>query len=152
MKGINKFRGHPAYVLLHMIRENNMQLQGIESLDISLPSSPSQAGTTMKEYDLPFALPFLLPNLCKLNFSNTAVPSVVLLKFLEECPRLETVTWNHMPVATNMGICGESLRSGKALREINMDDSIFTTGFLGDSRDMKKIADLHNDPTTYFFH
>ena len=33
-----------------------------------------------------------------------------------------------------------------------MDDSIFSTGLLGDSRIMRKIADLHKDPTIYLFH
>ena len=147
VKGINKFcSSYPAYVLLHMIWENNMQLTGIESLDILLLSP----GGTMKEYDLPLALLFLLPNLCDINFSNMAVPSYILFQFLEESPRLETVIWNHILVASNMEICGDSLRSGNTLRQNNMDDSIFLTG-LG-NRIGGKIADLHNYSTIYLFH
>mmetsp|Transcript_8720 Transcript_8720/g.8556 ORF Transcript_8720/g.8556 Transcript_8720/m.8556 type:complete len:88 (-) Transcript_8720:30-293(-) len=75
------------------------------------------------------ALLFLLPNVCDIHVSNTAVPSPILFQFLEECVLGEKHSYGIIFRWRPMWkyVVKAYARSGNAVRDINMDDSLFST-------------------------
>ena len=161
---VDKFDGSPFPEFgefLEWIAENNIRMEGIRILNMSLLSSTTTTTTKIDfmNASLPKALSRIMPNLCELDLSNTYIRRFrhILLKFSKNCPRLEKVTWNNIP-STNfmrvdpsnnfMRVDGTDMEFSINLREISMDNSVFNH-YLQDENEM---SDLINHPNTFLFH
>jgi len=124
---------------------NIMQLYGI----VSLKFSSKTVG--YNTYDsLPIALSCMLPNLCKLDISNTNFGRVVVKNYCENCPALEKITNNNNRSRGLTGIHpdGSDMLSATNLREFMMDNSAFHCYTIF----RNEMSDLNNHPTIFLLH
>jgi hypothetical protein len=103
-----------------------IMLQHVRVLDLSFPSNALKKDTTLKVC-IPAILTYVMPCLKEIDLSNANVTESALRYFAYECPVLEKVTWNNHFSNTHMS--GKALDECPRLKEIYMDDSVFTYGF-----------------------
>jgi hypothetical protein len=104
----------------------SLMLSHVRALDLSFPPNALKKDTTLKVC-IPALLTFVMPCLQEIDLSNANVTESVLRYFAYECPVLEKVTWNKHFSNTNMS--GKALKTCRHLKEIYMDDSVFTYDF-----------------------
>jgi hypothetical protein len=121
----------------------NVQLEGIELLDLS---TTSQRRNDDYNY-LRYALPKLLPNLLEVDASNTVISESIDV-FSIHCPLLEKVTSSNN--ASDIRFYGSDMRHSKDLKAIYMDNALSIRYFF--SMDDEKIADLNNHQDIFLFH
>lgn len=123
------------------------RFHGITSLDLSL-STPSTVYDAVYDYGLPHLLSGgVLPNLQKINLSNTGINTSELRRFSLSCLRLETVVWNNITCWSGIELNNGSTILGKALhlRELIMDDSAFKVYPLAVQRNKMFDVDDRNE-------
>jgi hypothetical protein len=103
-----------------------LMLSHVRVLDLSFPSNALKKDTKLKVC-IPAVLTFVMPCLKEIDLSNACVTESALRYFADECPVLEKVTWNNHHANTHMS--GRALNACPRLKEITMDDSIFTYHF-----------------------
>jgi hypothetical protein len=103
-----------------------IMLQHVRVLDLSFPSNALKKDTKLKVC-IPAVLSFVMPCLREIDLSNACVMESALHYFALECPVLEKVTWNNHHANTQMS--GKALHKCECLKEIHMDDSVFTYHF-----------------------
>ena len=125
------------------------QLEGIVSLDVSSPSKVS--GVINMSSFIDYLL--RLPNLRKINLSNIGGERFdeVLDSFSTHCLQLERIIWNNIDTDCDIWMTGFDMRKATNLREIIMDESIFTY-LMDDDDDIDTISDLENNPRSFLFH
>jgi len=134
------FRGED----IEVIRRNNIRMNEITSLDLSYPTPP----TTVVYNSWPIAFSYIVPNVLELDFSNMGVACSILTIYSKNCPRLEKITWNHIPNSGYMRLDGRHFRLAPNLKVIIMDDSIF---YLGKRHEIMSLS-AKNHPTIFPFH
>jgi len=141
---INKFNYIIGHALLQKIRKNDIRMNGIVLLNISLPYSSLQPRLCElpPSCSLAIALSGIVPNLRELNLSNTCGSSgTVLQSFSENCPWLEKITCNNND---NIYADGSEIQSATNLKEIIMDDCKFVSYL--------KNPIIINNTTAFLFH
>jgi hypothetical protein len=103
-----------------------LMLRHVRILDLSFPSNAFKKDTTLKVC-IPALLTFVMPCLQEVDLSNADVTESALRYFAHECPVLEKVTWNNHHANTNMS--GKALNECRCLKELYMDDSLFTSDY-----------------------
>ena len=130
---VNKFNDcsflYPSSGILW--KEYNFRMEGIRSLNMSLPPSTIVTGRGAYAYisiTLPKALLRILPNIRVLDLSNWVL-GYHSRKFIEDFstnwPYLEKITWNNIPRWTEIYLDGIDMRPWKNLNEIIMDNCTF---------------------------
>jgi hypothetical protein len=132
---INKFDKPMSPFEIDRMTEN-LQMNNILSLDISLPSPGSSVSRSLSH-----ALANILPNLQKVNLSNTYVNFAILRIFSSICSHLEKITYHNLKSLACFDIFAAPLRDSKNLKELFMDDSVFCCT----TQIKNSISDL-NDP------
>lgn len=103
---------------------NKKPFLGIISLDISLSHYVYIVDRDVRE--ALFWIVLFLPKLRSINLSNVGVDSNVLLRILEECPHLESITWNGFNWDDSMNLInGFLMRDFHHLKELYFDDCVF---------------------------
>lgn len=108
-----------------MTRQFKLLLRGVTSLDLSVSHVPRK--TTSFRMTLPKALAFILPDLQRLDLSNTRYAQAVLLEFSKKCPLLECISWNQHCTSTHA--TGQDMKHCHNLKELRMDNSTFYCGY-----------------------
>ena len=133
------------------IIENDFRMEGIRSLNMSLPQSTATTTTTTtmaptNDSRLPRALLCIMPNLLEIDFSNTSMGANILRNFKAgSCPRLEKVTWNNIDRISKFKMTGFHMGYITNLIEIRMDNSNFIYyDFV--------MSYLDSHPETFLFH
>jgi hypothetical protein len=88
----------------------------------------------------------ILPNLIEVDFSDTFI-SAINLAISSYCPLLEKLSSSNN--ASDIYLCGTRMRDSKNLKEINMDNAIFTPYY---STDEENLADFNNHQKIFLFH
>ena len=124
------------------------QLNGIVSLDVSSPSKVSGVN-----YGFLYQLSSWLPNLRELNLSNIGGEELdeVLNNVSTRCRQLERIVWNNIDTECDIYMTGLDMMKATNLREIIMDESIFTYVTFGDDDTIVTISDLENHPHSFLF-
>jgi hypothetical protein len=130
--------------LLWMVEKDDVQMNGITSLDFSSPSPKSERRSL---FCLASILPRILPKLREVDFSNTVVDYLILQVFSENCPLLEKVTTHNNHDEINL--CGLDMSHSRYLKEIHMGNNV---KFSLHIRDRKKMLDLYNGQDIFIFH
>jgi hypothetical protein len=112
------------YELVHMV-PGRLKLQQVRILDLSFPSNALKKDTKFRVC-IPAALTFFMPRLQEIDLSNARVAKSALRNFAYVCLALEKITWNHHQANTT--ISGEDLDACRGLKELYMDDSVFSIG------------------------
>jgi hypothetical protein len=146
VKNIQNFDAVPRGELERLT--NNLRMEGIVSLDISLLSSimyncnPRSLLNALSGFHL-------FPNLREINLSNAAIFNYVLHNFSNNCPQLEKVTWNNINRQRScIHLDGIEMRSSDNLKEIIMDGSDF---FYRTDQD-SMLSNLENHIDKFIFH
>jgi hypothetical protein len=124
----------------------SLMLPHVRVLDLSFPSNALKKDTMLKVC-IPALLTFVMPCLQEIDLSNANVTESALRYFAYECPVLEKVTWNNH--FSNTSMSGKALNTCRCLKEIYMDDSVFTYDF-GESQAIHAPAEWLN--YCIFFH
>ena len=103
---------------------NKKPFLGIISLDISVSHYVYIVDRDVRE--ALFWIVLFLPKLRSINLSNIGVDSNVLLRILEECPHLVSITWNGFNWDDSMNLInGFVMQDFHYLKELYMDDCVF---------------------------
>lgn len=114
------FSSYCRYLCEELFEEG---LTGVVSLDLS-SSTPAPPNGITNNYLLYF-MAKILPNLRQIDFSNSNTGVSGLRKLIQNCSRLEKITWNNIPASSGMDINGYDLEKATNLKEIYMDDAEF---------------------------
>jgi hypothetical protein len=128
-----------------ILKDNSIELNGITSLEFI--SSSSLLFGRFKSGYLPCILRIILPNLLKLDFSNTTGYTNGIFKELFQCPFLNKVISNDNDDGVDLNGLGMGLSTN--LREIHMDNTLFHCGPYFTNY---KFADLNNHQKVFIFH
>ena len=123
-----------------------LHFEGVISLDMSSPIATPTIDYWPRY--LTIVLAIILPNLRKINLSNATINGPFTLDcFLKKCSYLETITWNNIEYQSEVKLSGYQLIDGKNLKEICMDNSVFSGYF-------DKLSDLGNNEYSdcFLFH
>mmetsp|Transcript_29834 Transcript_29834/g.32077 ORF Transcript_29834/g.32077 Transcript_29834/m.32077 type:complete len:338 (+) Transcript_29834:173-1186(+) len=138
--------GHRKSIIEREIADNNIRMDGIESLDLRLPF---QTPSVENMFSLPYILSHILPNLREFDATNLNVRRGyrILNEFSTKCPRLEKITWHNIAHYVRFEADGIEMQSSYALKELSMDNSTFccSSGF------MDRFSNLNNHLDTYLF-
>ena len=139
-KDSSKLKGDQKsdYKLREMVK--NIQMNGIISLYLSSSSSRDEIDNALL-----LTLPYILPKLQEVNFTNVCYGHLILWQFLNTCPLLEKLTSNNN--LNHYHVSGYEMQYPKNLKEINMNNSTFVV-FVDD----RKISDLNNHHEIFMFH
>jgi len=129
---------------IEVIRRNNIRMDEITSLDLSYPTPP----TTVVYNSWPIAISYIVPNVLELDFSNMGAACSILNIYSKNCPRLEKITWNRIPVTGYMHLDGSHFRFATHLKAIIMDNSIF---YPGTQQEIMRWSDVKNHPSIFLF-
>jgi hypothetical protein len=121
-------------------------LPHVRVLDLSFPSNALQKDKKFKVC-VAAILSSIMPCLQEIDLSNANVAGSALRHFAAQCPELEKVTWDQHHANTNLS--GKALNACRRLKEIYMDDSVFTYDF-GESQAIHAPAEWLN--YCIFFH
>ena len=107
--------------LVKKIKRTGPRLEGITSLNFGV-SSPC----TEEIYGL-ITLPYLLPSLREVDFTNTVADSSIAQIFFQNCPRLEKVTFHSAIGILTRGLRDEPVALGTLtnLKELYLDEAHF---------------------------
>lgn len=120
-----------------------LHFEGVVSLDMSSPIA-----TQAPLYDLIAVLAIILPNLRKINLSNTKVNFYLTFDcFMKQRFHLESITWNNIAYQSEVKLDGYELKDCKNLKEICMDNSVFYDYHTYHGR----FSDLVNDENSDHF-
>jgi hypothetical protein len=103
----------------------------VRSLDLSFPSTALQKDKKFKVC-VSAILSCTMPCLREIDLCNAHVAESALRHFAAQCPALEKITWNHHHGTTNMS--GKALNACQSLKELYMDNSVFTFSIYEDYR------------------
>ena len=118
---VHKFDYCPLSIIKTLTTMIPQFRETIEILDLSTPTP-----TISKSISLPFALSYLVPNLRKIDLSNTDITNELLSGLADRCPLLESITWNNNTrYSSIVYMDGRDMESFRNLKEIIMDDSCF---------------------------
>ena len=141
--------------LLFQIRlQRGPRIEGITSLDFCF-SALSPSPTHLKEelFGL-MTLPYLLPSLREVNFTNTRATGRAVQTFCERCPRLEKITFHNNQAVQQCFLRtyyppadGSTMMRAKSLKEVYMDNS---TLFLLDDSEFDVMSDLEENDDEYY--
>ena len=95
----------------------------VEVLDLSFPSNALQKDKKFRVC-VSAILSCIMPGLLEIDLSNANVAESALRHFAGQCPALGKITWNNHHGNTNMS--GKALSACKSLKELYMDNSVFT--------------------------
>jgi hypothetical protein len=98
-------------------------LPHVQVLDLSFPSNALQKDKKFKVC-VSALLSRILPCLREIDLSYANVAESALRNFAGQCPELEKITWGHHHGNTNMS--GKTLSACRFLKELYMDNSVFT--------------------------
>jgi hypothetical protein len=112
-------------------------LRHVRVLDLSFPSNALKKDTKLNVC-VPALLSFVVPCLQEIDLSSAYVTEPALRYFAYKCPVLEKVTWNNHQA--NMHMSGNALSGCNHLKEIYMNDSVFTY-HLGESQAMRALSE-----------
>jgi hypothetical protein len=104
---------------------NMVPLQHVQVLDLSFPSNALKKDTKFKVC-ITALLSSIMPLLKEIDLSNADVAESALRHFAGQCPALEKITWNKHHA--NTSVSGKALKACRGLKELYMDDSVFSVG------------------------
>jgi hypothetical protein len=108
------------------VEDHPLMLRNVKVLDLSFPSNAFKKDTQLKTC-IPAVLAFVMPALRELDLSNASATESALRYFARECPVLEKITWNNNRTSTQ--VSGKSLDDCHRLKELYMDNAIFSCGY-----------------------
>ena len=112
-------------LVFHQIKTIGPQFPGITSLDFCFSTTAVTTGPREKVCILE-TLPFLLPSLREVDFTNTCACTIIVNNYFGNCPQLERMTFhNNNQVGTCFGFDGTALMKAHNLKELHMDDAVF---------------------------
>jgi hypothetical protein len=101
-------------------------LQHVRVLDLSFPSNALKNDIRL-EVCIVTHLALTMPCLREIDLSNANVAEFALHYLAIACPALEKITWNHHHYIASMRVQGTALNACRCLKEINTDDSTFSS-------------------------
>jgi hypothetical protein len=131
----------------------DVQLEGIVSLDLSLPYPSSEKDlcnglTNALCSSLPNALSRVLPNLLEVDLSNnTFFNYTTLREFSKNCHLLEKITCHNIKEDFQLSLDGSKISLSVHLKEIYMDHSFFCYTYTQET----DFSDLTNPTLTKYF-
>ena len=122
-------------------------LIGVVSLDLS-SSTPAPPNRSI-DISLLYLMAHILPNLRQINLSNFNTRLSSLRELIQNCSRLEKITWKKIPSSSGMDINGYDLEKATNLKEIYMDDAeFFPCPFMFHQSSLES----HKYPRIFLFH
>lgn len=141
----------PTGGITRMVGE--VRISEVTSLDMSIPRDVGFDQSQLDESEfldyenyvqdcVPEMLCLMLPNLRRINLSNVSMTTDGVEHFFKRCKNLETLVWNYCK--NIVSLWGWELHCFDGLKELQMDDAIFSTG--------EYFLDVLNDNSTRHCH